>query len=526
MIHYKEDNLAEFNDLFDGRFEDFKFIIDNNPISDNYIPSRDNMLCSYITESDMPTWTDRRILEGFKTFNFIRDDIDRTFYNIDSFWSIIMGLHLNPDISEENKKLAKSLSEILKSNILIKELYHRPSLTRYNFELRIVNQLLPTEMYEEINILFKDKCMLPIRSAEIDGKMHYCFFKTAGDNYGVTDGLGYIGIFYIFSDNKDFIRKSLTECILYELLTDNEHRLPKEVNDEFISKISNLDFNIDELKLEKLKNIVKKSFDNIIKMSSKRIEDYTRFAKDYLDRYRTTITSMDSENERLQLLINKSDKTIKEFLDIILKYKSKNIILDISDKNVIGAKNNKINIMLRTPLFNFNEDILNKILKDPGKYLLSEDMFVYKLFKNTLTEDCKYEIVFTTPIAIDLSENNILVDGLRITSTSSREIAISTAKCMNGIPNPHLAFFNCWGQNGPELVKLLNKSKYEEFFIALIATAGNLNLSDVTVVERFKNMLNNIGATNNIIKFIRNKETNKLLSKVEFLKEIKSDEND
>ena len=211
---------------------------------------------------------------------------------------------------------------------------------------------------------------------------------------------------------------------------------------------------------------------------------------------------------------------------IFILYKSKNIILDITDKNVIGTKNNKINIMLRTPLFNFNEDILKEMLKDPEKYLISEDMFIYKLFKNTLTENCKYEIVFTTPIAINLAENSVLIDGFRMTYSSAREITISAAKCMNGIPNPHLGFFNCWGQNGPELIKLLNKSKYEEFFLALIATAGNLNLSDVTVVDKFKHMLNNIGSTNNIIKFIRNKETDKLLSKAEFLKEIKSDEND
>ena len=61
--------------------------------------------------------------------------------------------------------------------------------------------------------------------------------------------------------------------------------------------------------------------------------------------------------------------------------------------------------------------------------------------------------------------------------------------------------------------------------IALIATAGNLNLSDTTVVDRFKNLVNNIGASNKVIKFIKNKTTNELLSKAEFLKEIEDSEN-
>ena len=61
--------------------------------------------------------------------------------------------------------------------------------------------------------------------------------------------------------------------------------------------------------------------------------------------------------------------------------------------------------------------------------------------------------------------------------------------------------------------------------MALIATVGNSNLSDKIVVNRFKDVVNNIGVTNKLIKFIKNKKTNELLSKAEFLKEISNDEN-
>ena len=142
-----------------------------------------------------------------------------------------------------------------------------------------------------------------------------------------------------------------------------------------------------------------------------------------------------------------------------------------------------------------------------------------------LKDDSDYEIVFTTPIAIDIANSSTIIDGFRMAGISAKEATVASNRCMGGLPNPHLGFYNCWGQNGPELIKLLNKNKFEEYMIALIATAGNLNLSDTTVVDRFKLLVNNIGTSNKVIKFIKNKTTNELLSKAEFLKEIENNEN-
>lgn len=523
IINFNSENLNDFNKIFNN-VEDLQTILDTIPISEKYIPGASEMLCSYYDDPKIPIWDDYRMLKGLeKVYPQMKTRIsERTFYEMNTFWHENI---VHTEDTDEIIKTRKELNILLASNNFIRELYHRPMGIRYNYELKIVNQLLPPEMYDEIKKLFNKQCIMPIRESEIEGKKHYCFFKTTGDNYGYTDRLGYMGIFYIFSTDKDFIRKSAVEAMLYKLLTDCDHRIPEEVNEDLITKIANMDYNLEDIKLEKLKKIIKQSFEKLKNVIIKTINDCTIYANDQLARYRNYLNKIDEENDKLNRIINKSDKSVKELLDILLKYQSKNIILNISDKNALNCFNNKINIMLRTSLFNYNEDILNKMLKNPERYGIEKASFFYILLSNSFTDDSNYEIVFTTPIAIDIADNSTIIDGFRMIGTSAKESSIASNRCMGGLPNPHLAFFNCWGQNGPELVKLLNKNKFEEYMIALIATAGNLNLSDTTVISRFMNLLNNIGSANKTIKFIKNKKTNELLGKGEFLKEITNNEN-
>ena len=518
VIKFNEDNLDYFNSLF-NKVEDLETILESLPVADKYIKGNGSMLCSYYDKPDIPTWNDYRVLKAFEDAGIIKNrESLRSFYTIDTGWATFISNGVN-DENKDNLLTAK------KSNIFIQELYHKSLNMIYGYDLKIVNQLLPPEMYDEIKILFNKNCILPIREEEIDGQKHYCFFKTTGDNYGVTKALGYLGIFYIFSTDKEFIKKSTVESIFYKLLTDVDHKIPEEINEDLITKIANLDYNLDDLKVERLKSIIKSSFDKLKSSTSKRINDFTMYANDYLERYKRTLNDIEEENKRLQNLINKSDKTSTEILDILLKYQNKNLIINISDKNALNNFNGKINIMLRTSLFNYNEDILDKMLKNPDRYSIEKSSFFYTLLKNAFKDDSNYEIVFTTPIAIDISNGSTIIDVFRINGTSAKEATIASNRCMGGLPNPHLGFYNCWGQNGPELVKLLIKNKYEEYMMALIATAGNLNLSDTTVVDRFKELVNNIGVSNKAIKFIKNKKTNELLSKAEFLKEIVDNEN-
>ena len=51
--------------------------------------------------------------------------------------------------------------------------------------------------------------------------------------------------------------------------------------------------------------------------------------------------------------------------------------------------------------------------------------------------------------------------------------------------NPHIGRYNCFGQNGPELINLLQQGRWEEFIYCLKATLGNINFNDTTVCETY-----------------------------------------
>jgi hypothetical protein len=60
------------------------------------------------------------------------------------------------------------------------------------------------------------------------------------------------------------------------------------------------------------------------------------------------------------------------------------------------------------------------------------------------------------------------------------------------IPNPHHYYYNCWGNYGPTITKLIHEYKLEEMFYQIKAAMGSLNFLDNPVITRFINMLEEI----------------------------------
>ena len=89
------------------------------------------------------------------------------------------------------------------------------------------------------------------------------------------------------------------------------------------------------------------------------------------------------------------------------------------------------------------------------------------------------------------------------------------------MPNPHIARFNCWGQNNPVLVRLLKERKWEEFLYCLQATLGNINFNDITVFEYFVNVLKTVP---NDFVMCRDVATGKDLTREDLIKEYKQNE--
>lgn len=100
-----------------------------------------------------------------------------------------------------------------------------------------------------------------------------------------------------------------------------------------------------------------------------------------------------------------------------------------------------------------------------------------------------------------------------------------TIKAFNGIPNPHLNYYNCFGTTITELAKCNNLyESFQQYLNILTSCVGNLNINDYAVMQKFFDICNAIThdyADNAIrIKLFKNLETGEELT----IKELKETE--
>ena len=67
--------------------------------------------------------------------------------------------------------------------------------------------------------------------------------------------------------------------------------------------------------------------------------------------------------------------------------------------------------------------------------------------------------------------------------------AISQPAYFTECPNPHLYFFNCWGQSKSAFYKAIAEQSYDVAALQLIAATQQLTLADSTVFIRFRRVL-------------------------------------
>lgn len=61
----------------------------------------------------------------------------------------------------------------------------------------------------------------------------------------------------------------------------------------------------------------------------------------------------------------------------------------------------------------------------------------------------------------------------------------SNSEKNNGIPNPHIYFYNCWGDNGPLIIRAMNEGDYVSAYLQIKSALMGLTLIDNAVMEKF-----------------------------------------
>lgn len=268
-------------------------------------------------------------------------------------------------------------------------------------------------------------------------------------------------------------RDTLLELI--KILTDTHDIIEKDnycyvCNDDTNSKVIYIYDKVDVKEFEELIGIklthttdtpaIKIRNELLVSLISE-LYDTDSYSDDLLRQYYGNMT------KRTQILnnINTIDKSLNN-IDVLFK------TIEKTGGSYSFNKRGNLTIALRTELFNYDETLVNKIYERNGfleKYGALSNWIIKKCFiENELS------LLTQTTIEIDFKESRIERYGYW---DSWHE--------QNMPYNPHIGRYNCFGQNGPELINLLQQGRWEEFIYCLKATLGNINFNDTTVCETY-----------------------------------------
>ena len=246
-----------------------------------------------------------------------------------------------------------------------------------------------------------------------------------------------------------------------------------------VTKIKDIDKNIFKEKLYPSQWIyekpVKISLKDVFEQWQRNIDTYraeienTRMRySEYLRRYDNAVRSRPDV-----------DKMVSEFAKAVQKYEDKNFI-SFEREDEQTTQTYGLLIKVTTPIFNYDEALAERIYS--GNALNREHA---KILKNIFI-DQKYEVWTETRVRLNLSSFYVnRAERFDRDRRFGRDMLSYLKKGDLYVPNPHIYGFNCFGQNGATLNDLLANYRYDEFFLALKATCGNLSLGDVTVRDEF-----------------------------------------
>ncbi len=207
------------------------------------------------------------------------------------------------------------------------------------------------------------------------------------------------------------------------------------------------------------KDITKAAEQTVVE-AQRRVQNIEEDYKDALGRLRNAQLNL---LEAMTLGTTEREQQIADFLTSI----TPNIT------HLQKGDNNAIYLSYKTPLLYFEpkhmELMLNSSRPNPCN---TAHPSIRSLLKEVFI-DKTYQFIFDTGVDIDLRYNDIYY------------WAPPTNIVLQGIPNPHHKYYNCWGDNKPYIKKALVAHDMIAAITQIIAAFSGMNLTDTAVVRRF-----------------------------------------
>lgn len=183
----------------------------------------------------------------------------------------------------------------------------------------------------------------------------------------------------------------------------------------------------------------------------------------YLNNYRRELNSEKELRKELIFLTSdkEANKNINDLINLLKEDYKRGEIFDLK------VENENITIQFILPLLYFEEEdwtLVRKTYRE--EYAAFEDL-LDAIFNKEAT------VIFNNSVTINLNESSF--KGINRRYYDRKE----------GIPNPHIERYDCWGGNEPEISDYLYRGMYDMAYLQIKSAICGLNISDAPVMKEF-----------------------------------------
>lgn len=199
----------------------------------------------------------------------------------------------------------------------------------------------------------------------------------------------------------------------------------------------------------------------------RRIEDIEAEIDSLMSSIRTYTTQMNAVKG--EYLLYKLEDDTKKTEELKAFFKS------IDDKLVyVSYSDYKLRIVYKTKLVYYEPDLLKRYFDSTRNNCVNAAApYIQALLKDVFLNN-KYNLLIESGAVIFTRDNNI--------GYMHPENVITD---LTGIPNPHHKYYNCWGDNKPNIINALIQKDCITAISQVFAAISGLNIADTAVMERF-----------------------------------------
>ena len=146
----------------------------------------------------------------------------------------------------------------------------------------------------------------------------------------------------------------------------------------------------------------------------------------------------------------------------------------------ISFSDNCLYLTYKTKLIFFEPDLLERYFDSTRTNCITNaPNYIQQLLRDIFINK-KYDLLIESGMRLNTRRNSVtFLEPINVRNISGRDLY--------GIPNPHHKYYDCWGDNKPNIVQALIDKNYIAAITTCFAAISGLNISDTAVIEKLVN---------------------------------------